>query len=142
MASQNGAGVSLKGFGVFPSLRIMLVPLLPNTERIQPDGVVDDQHPIKVFDLMLEEFSEGSFSLDLLSLPGEILVLELDTVRSLDAHEEVRNREAVIPHVDVSLPDVDYRRIDQEQRFIELDVDDPDRGPNLGGGKPAAIAVA
>lgn len=117
----------------------MAIPLLAETIGIEPDWAVDRQHAIEVIDLVLQEFGAVAFEFCVVRRPLQILVLDLDAMDPGDPNQELRERKTIIPDGEVLAADIDDFGIDEGPGLIHLDIDHPNRCPNLGGGdRPAA----
>ncbi len=101
---------------------------------------IHGENPIQVINFMLEELGPITLEIDFVELAPEILVADPDPVGSLHPDQEVREGKTVVPHREIFGADVDDFGVDQGPRTVHLDVNNPDRGPDLGGCDTAAGA--
>ena len=65
------------------------VPFFPHAERIQTRRPVYAQDAVEMVDLMLQQFGLVALEIDLVILPGRVLVSNLDPPGSGDPHQEI-----------------------------------------------------
>src|SRR4051812_12254947 len=130
----SGLGLPIPGWAMLP------VPLLPQAEGVKPLGTIHREYAVEVIDLVLEKLCTVSLHFYLLPLPFEVLISHSDPVSPRYTDQEVRERKAIIPDLEVLCPDVDDLRIDQWPRPIHLDVYHSNRGANLRRGDSATAA--
>ena len=92
---------------------------------------VDREHSVEVIDLMLQQFRPVALEVGFVRLAPQVVIADADAVGSEDAHEQVGEREAVIPHREVLVPDVDDLGIDEHPRLVHLDVRQAKRRADL-----------
>ena len=90
-------------------------------------------------DLVLQQLRSITLDLDLVPFPFQVLIPDPDPVGPRHSNQKIGEGEAVVPDLEVLVPDIDDLRIDQRPGLVHLDVNHPDRRPNLWGrDSPAA----
>ena len=103
---------------------------------------VDREHSIEVIDFMLQEFSAVTLEVGLMRLAAQVVVADANAVGPEHTHEQVGEGEAVIPHREVLVADIDDLGIHEHPRLVHLDVDQPERRANLRRRNAAPAAEA
>ena len=78
-------------------------------------GTVHRQHAVQVVELVLEQLGPVALQLHLVPLTLEVLIADPDAVGPGDSDEKVGKREAVVPYLEVLVPDIDDLRVDRGQ---------------------------
>jgi hypothetical protein len=89
------------------------------------------EHPVKMVDLMLQQFRAVALKLGLMRLAPQVVVSDANAVGSEDAHQQVGVREAIVPDRKVFVPDVHDLRIDEHPGLVHLDVRETERRADL-----------
>src|SRR5215213_4955596 len=118
------------------------VPLLAQTEWVQAVRAVYGQHAIQVIDLVLQELCSITFDFRLRPFPSQVLVLDPDPVGAGNADPEIREREAIVPDLEILVTDVQDLRIDQGERLVHLHVHHTNGGSDLRRGDGPAVTEA
>jgi hypothetical protein len=66
---------------------MLAVPLLPETERVEPLRAIHREDPIEMIDLMLEELGPIAVQVDFVPRALEVLVAHPDPIGSRDANQ-------------------------------------------------------
>lgn len=103
---------------------------------------IDRQHAIEVIDLMLQQLGPVALELGLVELAAQVVVAHPNAIGAEDADQQVGEREAVVPHREVLVADIDDFRVDQHPGLVHLDVDQAERGADLGRRDATATAEA
>lgn len=103
---------------------------------------VDREHSVEVIDLMLQQLRPVALEIGLVRLAAQVVVSDANAVRPEDAHQQVGEREAVVPHREILIADIDDLRIDEHPRLVHLDVHEAERCPDLWRGDAASAAEA
>jgi hypothetical protein len=83
---------------------------------------VDGEHSIEVIDLMLQQLGPVALEVGFMRPAAQVVIAHTNPVGTEDANEEVGEREAIIPHREVLVPDVDDLGIDEHPRLLHFDV--------------------
>jgi len=83
---------------------------------------VDCEHSVEVIDLMLQQFSPVALEVGFVRPAPQIVIADANPVGSEDANKEVGEREAVIPHREVLVPNVDDLGVDEHPGLVHFDV--------------------
>ena len=130
-----------RGNTVAPLRGPVLLPLLPETDRINARGTVHREHAIEVIDLVLQQLGEVPFGLKFVRGPCQVPIAYRDVVRALDPDSQVRERETIIPNEKISISDVHDLRVDHGPPALPFHVHEADRRADLRRGNAARASV-
>ncbi len=99
------------------------------------------EYPVEMIDFVLQQFGAVALELGFVRLAAKVVVAHPDAVRSQYAHQQVGIREAIIPHGEVLVTDVDDLRIDEYPGLVHLDVDEAERCADLRSRDATTAAV-
>ena len=99
------------------------------------------EHPVQMVDLMLQQFRTVALKLGFMRLPPQVVVAHADPVRPEHAHQQVGIGEAVIPHGEVLVTNVDDLGIHEHPGLVHLDVNEAERCPDLRGRNATAASM-
>ena len=100
------------------------------------------EYPVQVIDLMLQQLRAVALELGFMRLAPQVVIAHANAVGPQNAHEQVGEGEAVVPHRKVLVADVDDLGIDEHPGLVHLDVHEAKRRADLRGGDTATGAEA
>ncbi len=103
-------------------------------------GTIDRQHAVEVINLVLKQFRPVALKLGLVHPTAQVAVADANAVGTKHTHQQVGEREAIVPHREVLVSDVNDFGIDQNPRLIHFDIDQTKRGPDLRRGDAPSAA--
>ena len=98
------------------------------------------EYSVQVVDLMLQQLRAVAFELGFMGLAPEVVVPHANAVGAENTHQQVGEGEAVIPHREVLVPDIDDLGIDEHPGLFHLDVYEPEWRADLRGSDAAPTA--
>jgi hypothetical protein len=93
-------------------------------------------------DLVLEELGHVALEVDFLDFSLEVFVPDPDVIGALDPHQEIGEGKAVVPDREILGADIENFGIDHGPGAVHFQMNDSDRGPDLGRGDGAAASEA
>src|SRR2546421_10375542 len=112
----------------------MLLPLRLVSEGVEPAWLVQGENAVEMIELMLQQFGHWSLELHRHELAFHVRVTQRRPISACHAHQQIREREAVVPDMKVFRPNVrDLRIYHRRPKFPDLDEHHSYLSANLRG---------
>src|SRR3989449_10478727 len=144
MLAAGAAPSDLPGFGRAVALRVLVefLPLRAERERVEAARPVHGEDPVQVVDLVLQQFRHRAVELHRVLLLFQVGIRQRRPVRTCHSHEQVWERETVVPHEEVLRPHVGDLGVDHRPALlVDLHEHDAHGRADLGGRERPAHSV-